>query len=89
MLVSLGFTFLTAFINRQKYRFNARSGLGHQAGGAGGGNGKQGNIPAAVFHHIAVHLLIFCFQTQDKRIIFFEMGIINGERTAFLGYFNR
>ena len=70
----------------QKNRLDTRRGLRHQAGGARGSDGEEGNIAPAILHHIIIQLGVSLFQTIDKGIVLLPLGIIDLEGTPLLGH---
>ena len=85
----VGVDFLAAFIAHQKHRFDARGGLGADTHGAGGGNGEQSDVAAAVLHHLGVEFRVGLGQTLDEGIQLLAVGVVEGETAALFGHVDR
>ena len=85
----VGVHLAAALVDRHEHRFDARRGLGHQAGGARGGDGQAGDVAPAIFCHEFVEFGVGFAQAVDEGVVLFALRVVDFKGSALLGHLHR
>ena len=82
----VGVDFAAALIDHIEGRFDAGGGLSADAHAAGGGDGEQGDVAAAVTDHVVVKLGIGVAEALNEGVVSLLDAAVDGECAALLGH---
>ena len=84
----VGIDFLAALVVGPEDGFDAGSGLRHEGGGAGRGDGEHRHVAAADGQHLLVQGRVGILDTQDHGVLLLPFRIIDREGAALLRHFH-